>query len=249
MRKLIDYPLSILFLIYFGLVLVVFHGVQIVCYHTGGNKLHQKSVNVMNWFLISSWYLTGSTVSFRKQAELPLGQTIIFIANHQSMFDIPGIIWHWRKHTPLFVSKKELAKGIPGISYNLRVGHAALIDRNDKKSAIVEIARLGKYICENKFSACIFPEGTRSRTGEMKTFQVGGIATLLKRCPSAIIVPIAIENTAKFNPKGIFPVRAFTKMHFTSLLPIATEGRPVEELVAEAKAQIQDHLDKAVHQS
>jgi 1-acyl-sn-glycerol-3-phosphate acyltransferase len=241
-RKIIDYLLSTVFMVYFGILLVVFHGIQWLCYTIGGNRLHQKSVNALNFFIVKGWLLTGSTVKARFQTPLPSGRPLIFIANHQSMFDIPGIIWYWRKYTPLFVSKKELAKGIPSISYNLRVGKAALIDRNDGKSAIIEIARLGKYISDNNFSAAIFPEGTRSRTGQLKDFQVGGVATLIKRCPNALVVPLAIKNTARFNPSGIFPLRAFTKLYFKSLTPIDPTGKTPQEVVDLAKSQIEQEL-------
>ncbi|MCR9063869.1 MAG: 1-acyl-sn-glycerol-3-phosphate acyltransferase [Cytophagales bacterium] len=238
MKKVLDFILSCVFLLYFGIVLVIFHGIQWLCFNLFGVEAHQKSVNALNLFLVLGWYLTGSTVKVKKKYELPVGKPIIFIANHQSMFDIPGIIWFWRKHTPLFVSKKELAKGIPSISYNLRVGRAALIDRKDGKQAVIEIAKLGKLICEENLAATIFPEGTRSRTGELKEFQVGGVAALLKRCPNALVIPIAIENTQKFNPKGIFPLTSFTKMRFTSLEPIEREGKDPDQIVQAARQAI-----------
>ncbi len=160
------------------------------------------------------------------------------------MFDIPGIIWFWRKHTPLFVSKKELAKGIPSISYNLRKGKAALIDRKDGKSAVVEIAKLAKYASHHKYSVAIFPEGTRSRSGQLKDFQVGGIAILLKKCPDVLVVPIAIKNTGKFNPKGLFPLVSFTNITYHSLEPIEPKGLSPEKVATMAREQIAISLDE-----
>ncbi|WP_304232161.1 1-acyl-sn-glycerol-3-phosphate acyltransferase [Jiulongibacter sediminis] len=238
MKIVIDYILSVIYLLYFGLILVIFHGIQWVTFTLFGSKAHQQIVHALNFCLVYGWYLTGSSVTARKNVELPTDRSILFIANHQSMFDIPGIIWFWRQHIPKFVAKKELAKGIPSISYNLRVANAALIDRKDGKAAVLEIAKLGKHICENTFSAAIFPEGTRSRTGKVKEFNVGGVATLLKRCPNLLVVPLAIEGTQKFNPKGLFPLRSFSKLKFTSLTPIEPEGKKAEEVVAEARNQI-----------
>ena len=68
---------------------------------------------------------------------------LIIVSNHQSMNDIPPIIWYMRKYHPKFVSKIELGKGIPSVSYNLRHGGSALIDRKDSKQALVAIARFG----------------------------------------------------------------------------------------------------------
>ncbi len=242
MKVVLDYILSAVYLLYFGLILVIFHGIQYICYEFFGQKVHQKSVEWLNFFITHGWYLTGSTIHFHQQTELPEGRTKIFISNHQSMFDIPGIIWFLKKHTPLFVSKIELSKGIPSISYNLRVGKAALIDRKDTKQAILEIARFGKYIYEHQYSGVIFPEGTRSRTGKLKPFSVGGVSTLLKRCPDALVVPIAIQNTGKFNPTGVFPLRSFTRMAWNTLEPIESKGKTSEEIVTLAEAQIRDFL-------
>lgn len=242
MKKIIDYLLSALFLLYFGILLVIFHGIQYIAFTVFGQKAHQKTVEWLNFGIVYGWLLTGSTAHFKQKSDLPSGQPILFLANHQSMFDIPGIIWFLRKYTPLFVSKIELAKGIPSISYNLRVGGAALIDRKDGKQAIKEIIRFGKYVVENNFSAMIFPEGTRSRTGELKTFAVGGVATLLKVMKNPVVVPIAIQDTAKFNPKGIFPLTSFTKMFWTTLEPIQTAGKTPEEVVSEVEMAIQNHI-------
>ena len=113
----------------------------------------------------------GDTVTFTNKQNLPVGRPIIFIANHQSMYDIPVMIWFLRKYHAKFISKIELTKGIPSISYNLRHGGAANIDRKDPRQSITEIAALGTRMKEKKWSAMIFPEGTRSKDGTVKTFQ------------------------------------------------------------------------------
>ncbi|WP_235296151.1 lysophospholipid acyltransferase family protein [Portibacter marinus] len=239
MKRIVDYVLSIFYLIYFFTVLLIFEVLQRVSFTLFGREAHQKVVNVLNFFLCYGWYLTGSTINFEIEEQLPTDRSIIFVANHQSMFDIPAIIWFLRKHRPLFVSKVELSKGIPSISYNLRKGGAALIDRKDKVQAVKEIRRLGEYICEHHFSVAIFPEGTRSRTGGLKTFASGGVGTILSKCPEAIVVPICIQNLHHFNPKGFFPLRSFTTLKWTVLSPIDKEGKTVNEMVQEARDMIQ----------
>ncbi|UFH54201.1 1-acyl-sn-glycerol-3-phosphate acyltransferase [Spirosoma sp. KNUC1025] len=240
MKKLLDYVLSGIYLLYFGLVLVVFHVAQVIAFHGFGKEAHKKSVDWMNAFISYGWYLTGSRIQFNDRPDLPLNRPIIFVANHQSMFDISPIIWFLRRHTPVFVSKIELAHGIPGVSYNLRKSGAALIDRKDPKQAIVEIARLGKLIQQTNHSAVIFPEGTRTRsvTGEMRPFVTGGVATLLKRAPSALVVPIAIRGTRSFNPKGLFPLTSFSRMSWTVLPGIEPAGQTPEEVVRAAQEAI-----------
>lgn len=244
MKKISDYLLSTIYSLYFGMILIIFHLLQIIAFNIFGHKAQQKVVHLLNFFITKGWLLTGTVVRFNHNPNIPDNRPILFLANHQSMFDIPPIIWHLRKYTPIFVSKIELSKGIPSISYNLRKSGAALINRKDSKQAIMEIARLGKFIQENNYAATIFPEGTRSRNGQMKPFAVGGIATLLKRAPDAIVVPIAINGTGKFTPSGkLFPLSSFTKIEFNVLAPIEPKGVPVEDLTNMAQQAIQDHFD------
>lgn len=246
MEKLLDYVLSSVYLLYFGLVLLVFHVLQVGAFHLFGKDAHKKTVDVMNAFIAYGWYLTGSRIRYRPLTNLPTDRPIIFVANHQSMFDISPIIWFLRRHTPIFVSKIELSHGIPSISYNLRKSGAALIDRNDGKQAISEIARLGKRIQQKKHSAVIFPEGTRSASGLMRPFATGGLAVLLKRAPDALVVPVAIRGTGRFNPKGLFPLRSFSRMSWTVLPGIEPAGQTPETIVQRAQEAITEELEKPV---
>ena len=241
-KKVLDYLLSAVYLLYFGLTLLIFHAVQVVVHTAFGKEAHKKTVVWFNFFLVHGWYLTGSHVHFEQKARLPDDRPIIFVANHQSMFDIPGLIWFLRKYYPLFVSKIELAKGIPSISYNLRVGGAALIDRKDGKKAVVEIAKLGQRIHDSKGSAAIFPEGTRSSSGIMKPFAAGGLMALLKKAPDALVVPVAIRGTGRFNPKGLFPLTSFTRMSWTVLPGIEAAGKVPDEIAQAAQEAIFNEL-------
>ncbi|MCK8492680.1 MULTISPECIES: lysophospholipid acyltransferase family protein [Spirosoma] len=245
MKKILDYLLSCVYLLFFGLTLCVFHVLQVVAFHGFGKPAHKKVVDWMNAFISYGWYLTGSSIRFEQPQNLPTDRPIIFVANHQSMFDISPIIWFLRRYTPIFVSKIELARGIPGVSYNLRKSGAALIDRKDPKQAIVEIARLGKHIQQTKHSAVIFPEGTRSSSGQMRPFVAGGLAMLLKRAPSALVVPIAVRGTGHFNPKGIFPLTSFSKMSWYVLPGIEPAGLTPDDIVRQAQEAIAQELGVA----
>jgi 1-acyl-sn-glycerol-3-phosphate acyltransferase len=238
MKKILDYVLSTLYLIHFGLTLLVFHVIQVIAFNVFGKKAHKLSVDWLNFSLTFGLYLTGASIKLKNLAQLPDNRPLIFVANHQSSYDISAIYWYMRKYSPRFVAKIELSKGVPSISYNLRKSGAALINRKDGKQAISEIARLGKLIQDEKASAMIFPEGTRTASGPMKPFQPGGVATLLKRAPDALIVPVAIDGTGAFNPKGIFPLKSFSKLSFTVLPGIEPAGRKAEEILVEAQEAI-----------
>ena len=226
MTKLLAYPLTAVYFVFFGLTLVVFHPIQWFCLNVFGYSAHKQSVSILNWFLMRCTHLLGTRYSFSNPHDLPTDVPLIITTNHQSMYDIPPIIWHMRKHHPKFVSKKELGKGIPSVSFNLRHGGSALIDRKDSKQALEEIARLGQYIEKYARSAVIFPEGTRSRDGHPKPFKPMGLKILMRHAPSALIVPVSINNSWKLLRYGKFPMGLGCHLKFQVHAPIPISGDP-----------------------
>lgn len=242
MSKLIGYLLTPIFYLSFGLFLAIFHPIQWICYKVFGYSAHKWSVDVLNFFLTYSQITLLNGVSFKNNQKLPTDRPIIFVANHQSMYDIPSLIWFLRKHHPKFISKIELTKGIPSISFNLKYGGGANIDRKDSKQSISEIIKLGRRMNENNWSTVIFAEGTRAKDGKMNPFQVGGIATLLKIVPTAIIVPVAIENSWKIVRNGTYPLNALLPLKWTVLTPIERGDKNAEELVLQAENAIKQQI-------
>ncbi|NOW99137.1 1-acyl-sn-glycerol-3-phosphate acyltransferase [Mucilaginibacter sp. SG564] len=243
MKKFLGYILSPLAIVAFFLALLIFHPIQWVSFRLFGYTAHKRSVDALNLCLLSTAYLLGNTVTFINKQNLPTGRPIIFLANHQSLFDIPPLIWHLRKYHAKFISKIELTKGIPSISYNLKHGGGANIDRKDSRQSIAEIVKLALRMKENKWSAVIFPEGTRSKNGDVKSFQVGGIATILKKCPEALLVPIAIKDSWKMIRYGYYPLNTFIPMTWEVLAPIEPGNLPMEDLVLEAENRIREALN------
>ena len=120
MSKFLGYIFTPIFYFLFFGFLCIFHPIQWVCFKLFGYKAHKVSVDILNFFLTySNWSLFNS-VTFINQQNFTTNQPIIFVANHQSMYDIPAMIWYLRKHHPKFISKIELTKNIPSISYNFR---------------------------------------------------------------------------------------------------------------------------------
>ncbi|MFM6976835.1 MAG: lysophospholipid acyltransferase family protein [Sphingobacteriaceae bacterium] len=246
MRKLLGFLLSPIHYLAFGLLLVIFHPIQWLSLKLGGYAAHKRSVDLLNFFVVCTYYILVCNVKFKNNQQLPIGRPIIFIANHQSLYDIPPLIWFLRKYHAKFISKIELTKGIPSISFNLLHGGGANIDRKDRKQALAEILKLGSRMHQHQWSAVIFPEGTRSRTGELKPFAVGGIASLIKKAPESLIVPIAIENSWKLVRWGKFPLSVGEKLKWTVLSPIEPQGLDLEEVVAQAEMQIRSHLKATI---
>lgn len=245
MKKFLGYILSPVAILLFLLVLCIFQPVQWLCYKIGGYAAHKRSVDLLNLCLTATVYFLGNRVTFINRQNLPTGRPIIFLANHQGLLDIPPLIWYLRRYHAKFISKIELTKNIPSISYNLKHGGGANIDRKDQRQSIAELMKLGSRMKDNNWSAVIFPEGTRSEDGMVRKFQAAGIATILKKCPNALLVPIAINNSWKVVQYGLYPLNTFTHVTLEVLEPIATGGAPVDELVALAESRVRQHLGQA----
>ena len=246
--KLLGYLLTPIYLIVFGLLLVVFHPIQAICRNIWGYSAHKKSVDILNFLIIKSLLILGTTISFRCLEKLPKERPIILISNHQSLFDIPPIIWGFRNHHPKFISKIELRKNIPSVSYNLRHGGSILIDRNKRLQAAKEIAKLGSCIENNHYAVSIFPEGTRTKDGKVKPFKSAGVNALLKGAPSAVVVPLVIDGNYELLKKGLYPMSFGVKIKYTVLDSIEPGTITVEELVMKIENMIRTALEKPVNQ-
>ena len=131
MQKLLAYPLTIVYYVFFLLTLVIFHPIQWFCFNLIGYQAHKKSVDALQFCLMRCANILGTRFIFNNPHNISTDKPLIIVANHQSMYDISPIMWYMRKHHTKFISKKELGKGIPSVSYNLRHGGSVLIDRKN----------------------------------------------------------------------------------------------------------------------
>ncbi|UBZ08229.1 1-acyl-sn-glycerol-3-phosphate acyltransferase [Salegentibacter mishustinae] len=238
MKKILSYPLTVLFYFFFFLNLLVFHPIQWLCLNLGRYQAHKKSVDIFNFFLMRCLNVLGTRFTFENPQDIPIEKPCIFISNHQGMYDIPPIIWYLRKHHPKFVSKKELGKGIPSISFNLRHGGSVLIDRKNKRESLTKMAKFAQYLNKTNRSAVIFPEGTRSRDGAPKRFAVSGMQLLFKQMPEALIVPITINNSWKLFKHGNFPMEPGVHIKVKVHEPIPVASGDPESLAAKVERTI-----------
>ena len=237
MRLIANHILTPIFYLIFVLILLIFHPIQLVVYYLFGDMAHRRVVYIMNKCLSMSLHLLGHSIKFVNQQELPSDRPLIFVANHNSLHDIPTLYSALRKFNPVFVSKLSLAKGLPSVSFNLRKSGAALIDRGDRMQSMKEIMRLGQMIKERGFSAVIFPEGTR-KGSTLKSFKPGGVAALLRKAPDALVVPVVIEGTMNINMHRAYPLNSFQRLKWTVLDPLDPKDYSLDELMVESRARI-----------
>ena len=116
MAKLLAYPLSVIYYLFFVLSLLVFDVIQRICLNVFGYQAHKKSVDILNLCLTRCLHILGVHYTFKVPKNINHNLPTIIVANHQSMNDIPPIIWFMRRFHVKFISKKELGKGLPSVS-------------------------------------------------------------------------------------------------------------------------------------
>jgi len=242
MRNIPGYILTPVFYFYTAILIVVFYPVQIIALHWFGEKYRQKSVDLLNFLMVKALHILGARIEFSGFDKIPENRPVIIVSNHQSMYDIPAIGRGFRQYFPKFIAKKELSRNMLSISYNLKHGKSALIDRKNGAQSVKAIFKLGRLIESNNFAACIFPEGTRSKTGEVNPFMSAGIQTLLRAAPSAVVVPFVINGHSRLMKKGNFPLQFGEKIKYEVLEPIEPKNFSTEDLTSYLQKIISDSV-------
>ena len=218
--------------------LCIFHAAQVAARRLVGPRAHRQVVDGLNGFLMLSLRLLGNRPRLVGDLPKTAGRPLIVVANHQSTLDVVGLGWYLRPLSPCFVAKRELGRGIPSVSYNLRHSGAALIDRGDPRQSLAEIGKLGARLREQGGAAVIFPEGTRSKHGGLKPFAAAGVKILLKKCPEARVLPVCIHDTWRLNRFGKFPMGVGERFTWSVLPVIDPAGMTADAVVQQAEAMI-----------
>ena len=115
-------------------------------------------------------FMAGAKVTVTGKENIPEGRTCVFASNHQSFFDILVLLAHLDKPHAI-LSKASIGK-VPLIRLWMREIHCVYVDRADMKAGIEAINKMIDVINDG-YSAIIFPEGTRSKTGGLLPFHHG----------------------------------------------------------------------------
>ena len=180
--------------------------------------------------------LAGITVRVAGRDHIPIGRAAVYCANHQSNIDPPVLFTtlHPRMH---IVYKAEI-NAIPLLARAFQHGGFVPIDRRNKEAAMRSLEAGARSIRDGN-SFLIFPEGTRSKTGEMLPFKKGGFLMALKA--QAPIVPVAISGGTDAMRRGskiIRPVNISIRVG----TPIETAGMQMTDrdaLIAQVRGRIE----------
>ena len=146
----------------------------------------------------------------------------IFVANHQSIFDIFAIL-AYVPASVRFVAKKELGR-IPIFSLAMRTAGHIFIDRQDRRGAAEAMRRAGARMKRYRLSLGLFPEGTRSQMGGLGDFKRGTFAFAIES--QVPVVPLAVDGGYRVSTRG--RIRA-SRMVLQLGQPLVTEGKTPED--------------------
>jgi 1-acyl-sn-glycerol-3-phosphate acyltransferase len=153
----------------------------------------------------SRWILwaAGTPVEIEGLERVPREGPVVYASNHSSMFDI----WALSSALPgsiRFVAKQELTR-IPVFGRAmLAAGHVA-IDRGSRVRAMSAYSRAARIIRDLGVSTVVFPEGTRSRTGELLPFKNAPFGLAI--AAQVPLVPVYVHATFRILPKGAWRLR------------------------------------------
>jgi 1-acyl-sn-glycerol-3-phosphate acyltransferase len=188
------------------------------------------------------WILVTCRVHVRCEGleRVDLGRPYVVMSNHQSVFDIAALVStlpiSWR-----FVAKRELTR-IPLFGWALAGGGHVIIDRSNNETSVRSLHRAAQQV-RGGTSVIIFPEGTRSPTGELGSFKSGGFHLAIEA--GVPILPASISGSRRITPKRSLRIESGSVL-IRYGTPIPTEkfgAEDREELKRVVRRAIESGLD------
>ena len=187
--------------------------------HRSGGVYDWGTRDWSRWILRSA----GTPVVVEGRERIPHSGPVVYASNHSSMFDI----WALSAALPgstRFVAKQELAR-IPLLGpAMLRAGHV-IIDRSNRARAFEAYEQAARTV-RGGISAIVFPEGTRSRSGELLPFKNAPFGLAI--AAQVPVVPVYVDGTFRILPKGAWRLRRMP-IRIRIGAPLATAGLTLDD--------------------
>ena len=201
------------------------------------SRFYRMLLNGATWLGLKIMRIQVHVTGLEK---IPQGTTkLLFVSNHRSNFD-PIVTWlvlkRWK---PAFVSKKENFS-IPVFGRLIRKCCFMAIDRENPRNAIKTIDKAARILKKEEVSIGIYPEGTRSKSGELLSFH-NGVFKIAKKAEVPIVV-LSVEGTEQISKN--YPLH-HSDVYFKVLEVLPTEvvlDRRTDELGEYIRNLMKQHL-------
>ncbi len=220
------------------MVLTVFTAVFTVCtvFWKNAEFVHK----VQQFWSRSFFWLMFLPVSVDGQEHIVPGQSYVFVANHQSMFDV-WLVYGWLPVIFKWLMKAELRK-VPFVGTGCKAAGHIFIDRRNAKAAMESLKEVEKQLM-NGVCTVIFPEGTRSLNGEVGRFKRGAFQIAWDL--GLPVIPLSLDGCYEVLPKGKpFVYRAPVHMHIGEPIDLKQFSDPNEAIEAVRNAVIAGRISK-----
>ncbi len=186
-------------------------------------------------------FVSRTKVTVNGLANIDPTQSYVYMSNHQSNFDIPVLL----AHLPVqfrWLAKAELFK-IPIFGRAMRGAGYVKIDRFNRQAAFESLNEAAGKM-KNGVSVMIFPEGTRSRDGNIRSFKKGGFIMALEA--GVPIVPVVLKGTWTIMDRSSLKINS-GEVSLNLEAPIATTDYTKEnkdDLIKSVRAVIREGFEK-----
>ncbi len=197
------------------------------------------------WASLYTWTNPIWRVSITGRENIDPDKTYVMVANHLSLLDILVLFRLFRQFK--WVSKAEIFK-VPAVGWNMSLNRYIPLKRGDKAS-IKEMMNACDRTIRGGSSIMMFPEGTRSKTGELRDFKAGAFD--LARSTDSPIIPMVIHGTHDALPKSGFVLQGRHAISVTVLpeVPVdVVESMSTAELTAYVRTLIADEITREANE-
>ncbi|MBQ8832619.1 MAG: 1-acyl-sn-glycerol-3-phosphate acyltransferase [Paludibacteraceae bacterium] len=185
------------------------------------------------WFLLIPIKVTG-------QDNVDPKQSYVFVANHQSFLDVFAV-YGWLPNNFKWLMKKEIRK-VPFVGTACAVAGHIFVDRSNPRAALQSMDHIKKELVDG-ISTVIFPEGTRTKTGEMGRFKQGAFKIAMDM--GLPVVPLSLGGFFKAMPSGqaFANPRARVSLHIGKPIDIS-QFNDINEAMAAVREKVAEGLSK-----
>ena len=215
--------LVVLFLFIFLILSIPLFGFYYIYEKINYEKAHKQQYKIVQWAFKVVLFFSGTKLTINGFDNIPENEATLFIGNHQSYFDVV-VAYAICPNITGFIAKQGIKK-IPLFATWMRRNFCLFLDRDNPRQGITIIKTAIEYI-KSGVSMFVFPEGTRSKNGQMADFKEGSFKIATKT--GCKIIPVAITGTRDIFESHIPFIRK-QAVTITFGTPIIIENLPEED--------------------